>query len=142
MIMKKITDERLQLQNLKNIRIIYILQTLGIIGILGYDFVTKGLEGMRGNPLWLVFMLTAVIHALLSMKISVASENTKFIAKKSLYISILVVLSIAILLGTLVTLTPGYTIVDGLIIGSVIFGCFLIPASYMFYLRKKMQDEV
>ena len=42
--MKKITDERLILLNLKNIRIAFIIQTLGVLGILGYDAVKKGLE--------------------------------------------------------------------------------------------------
>ena len=65
--MKKITDERLLLKNLKNIRIAYIIQTVGILGILGYDLVTKGVDGMRENPIWLVFIITSVISAYLSI---------------------------------------------------------------------------
>ncbi|WP_269139891.1 hypothetical protein [Rossellomorea arthrocnemi] len=41
--MKKITDERLKLQNLKNIRVLFLFQSAGIIGILAYDFITSGL---------------------------------------------------------------------------------------------------
>lgn len=48
--MKKITDERLILRNLKNIKITYIVQTIGILSILGYDFF-RGLDRMRENPL-------------------------------------------------------------------------------------------
>lgn len=55
--MKKIKDERLQIQNLKNIRIIFLIQNLGIIGILAYDYLSKGMEQMRNNPLWLLFTI-------------------------------------------------------------------------------------
>ena len=88
--MKKITDERLVLKNLKNIRIAYIIQTVGILGILGYDLVTKGLDGMRENPLWIVFMITTVISAYLSMSISADHESNKINPQKSLSISLVV----------------------------------------------------
>ena len=82
--MKKIKDERLILKNLKNIRIAYIIQTVGILGILGYDLVTKGLDGMRENPLWLVFMITTVISAYLSMSISADHESNENPRKRAL----------------------------------------------------------
>lgn len=75
--MKKIKDERLIMKNLQNIKVAYIIQTLGIIGILGYDLITKGLAGMRDNPLWYVFIITSIISAYLSMNISVDHENSK-----------------------------------------------------------------
>lgn len=80
--MKKIKDERLKLQNLKNIRIAYIIQTVGILGILGYDFIAKGPDGMRANPLWIVFMITAIISAYLSMSVSVDHESNEKEPKK------------------------------------------------------------
>lgn len=48
---RKITDERLKLKNLKNIRILFLIQNIGIIAILGYDLITKGMAGMTSNPL-------------------------------------------------------------------------------------------
>ncbi|MGD6967368.1 hypothetical protein ACQCVP_13135 [Rossellomorea vietnamensis] len=139
--MKKITDERLILQNLKNIRIAYIIHTIGILGILGYDLVTKGLDGMRENPLWLVFILTTVISAYLSMSISTDNENNKTNPVKSLSISLVILVLISTVIGFLVSLTDGFTIINGLIIGGILFICGLIPIIYIYYLRKKRQDE-
>jgi hypothetical protein len=139
--MKKITDERLSLQNSKNIRIAYIIQTIGIIGILGYDLVTKGLDGMRENPLWLVFILTTVISAYLSMSISADHENNKINPQKSLSISLIVLVVNSTVIGFFVSLTDGFTIINGVIMGGIIFICGLIPIVYIYNLRKKRQDE-
>jgi cell division protein FtsW (lipid II flippase) len=139
--MKKITDERLVLQNLKNFRIAYIVQTVGILGILGYDLVTKGLDGMRENPLWLVFIITTVISAYLSMSISADHENNKVNPQKSLSISLVVLVLISTVVGFFVSLTDGFTITNGVIVGGILFICGLIPIVYIYNLRKKRQDE-
>lgn len=139
--MKKITDERLVLQNLKNIRIAYIIQTVGILGILGYDLVTKGLDGMRENPLWLVFMVATAISVYLSMSISVDHESNKMNPKKSLSISLLVLILISTLVGFFVARTDGFTIINGVIMGGILFICGLIPIVYIYNLRSKRQDE-
>ncbi|MBH0162968.1 MULTISPECIES: hypothetical protein [Fictibacillus] len=138
--MNKITDERLVLQNLKNIRIAYIVQTVGILGILGYDFVTKGLDGMRENPLWLVFILTTAISAYLSMSISADHESNKINPKKSLSISLVVIVFISTVIGFFVSLTDGFDIIDGVIMGGILFICGFIPIVYIYSLRKKRQD--
>jgi len=139
--MKMIKDERLQLQNLKNIRIAYIIQTMGIIGILGYDWVTKGLDEMRANPLWLVFIITTIISAYLSMSISVDNERKNHSPKKSFLISLLVIFLISTAIGIFTWMTDGFTIFSGILIGSVLFICFLIPAYYVYYLRIKRQED-
>ncbi|MBT2693019.1 hypothetical protein [Bacillus sp. ISL-55] len=139
--MKKITDERLVLQNLKNIRIAYIVQTVGILGILGYDLVTKGLDGMRENPLWLVFIITTVISTYLSMSISADHENNKVNPQKSLNISLVVLVLISTVVGFFVSLTDGFTFTNGVIVGGILFICGLIPIVYIYNLRKKRQDE-
>lgn len=139
--MKKITDERLVLQNLKNIRIAFIIQTIGILSILGYDLVTKGLEGMRENPLWLVFMITAIISAYLSMSISADHEINKVNPQKRFSISLIVLILIATIVGFFVSLTDGFNITDGVIIGGILFICGFIPIVYIYNLRKKWQDE-
>ncbi|MGD6964142.1 hypothetical protein ACQCVB_18230 [Fictibacillus phosphorivorans] len=138
--MKKITDERLVLQNLKNIRIAYIIQTVGILGILGYDLVTKGLDGMRENPLWLVFILTTAISAYLSMSISADHESNKINPQKSLSISLVVIVFISTVVGFFVSLTDGFDIIDGVIMGGILFICGFIPIVYIYSLRKKRQD--
>lgn len=139
--MKKIEDERLKLQNLKNIRIAYIIQTVGILGILGYDFITKGPEGMTANPLWIVFMITSVISAYLSISVSVDHERAGKEPRKGLIISLAVITLISAAIGILVSITDGYTIINGILLGSILFICFLVPAVYIYYLRKKRQEE-
>lgn len=139
--MQKIKDERLILQNLKNIRIAYIIQTVGILGILGYDLVTKGLDGMTDNPLWLVFMITTVISSYLSMSISADYENNEKSPKKSLIASLLILIMISTIIAVLVSISDGFVIMDGVLIGGILFVCGLAPVIYMYYLRKKRQDE-
>ena len=139
--MKKIIDERLVLQSLKNIRIVYMIQTIGILGILGYDFVTKGLDEMRENPLWLLFMITAVISAYLSMSISADHEKNTINPQKSLAISSVVLVSISTVVGFFVSITDGFNSIDGLIMGSIVFICGLFPIVYIYNLRKKRQDD-
>ncbi len=139
--MKKLKDERLILQNLKNIRMAYIIQTIGILGILGYDFVIKGLDGMRENPLWLVFIITTVISTYLSMNISVDYEGNEKSPKKSLTISLFVIVLISMIIGFFVSITEGFSIVDGVIMGGVLFICSFVPVIYIYYLRTKRRNE-
>ena len=139
--MKKVTDERLVLQNLKNTRLVFIIQTIGILGILGYDAATKGLDGMRENPLWLVFMITAIISAYLSMSISADHETNKVNPQKSFNTSLIVLILISTVVGFLVSITDGFSIINGVTIGGILFICGLIPAVYIYNLRKKRQDE-
>ncbi|QST01069.1 hypothetical protein IMZ31_05750 [Pontibacillus sp. ALD_SL1] len=137
--MKKIKDERLVLKNLKNIRTAYVIQTLGIIGILGYDVIQGGLDQMRSNPLWSVFMITTVISAYLSMSISVDEYPSKKSPRKGFLISLIVVTLISVAVGIAISLSTG--IGTGILIGGVIFLCSVLPCAYFFYLRKQRQDE-
>ncbi|WP_309247471.1 hypothetical protein [Priestia megaterium] len=73
--MKKIVDERLTFLNLQHIKITYIVQTLGFLLILGHDFLEGGLEKMKANPLWVVFILSSVVYSYLSLSISVEHEK-------------------------------------------------------------------
>jgi cell division protein FtsW (lipid II flippase) len=138
--MKKIKDERLILQNLKNIRIAYIIQTAGILGILGYEIVTKGFDGMRENPLWLLFMITTIISAYLSISISADHESNEKSPKKSLIISLFVLVIISTIIGFFVSITDGFTLLDGIIMGGILFICGLVPVFYIYYLRTKRQN--
>jgi len=136
-----VRDERLVLQSLKNIRIVYIIQTIGILGTLGFDLVTKGLDEMRDNPLWLLFMVTAVISAYLSMSISADHEKNTINRQKSLAISLVVLVSISTVVGFFVSITEGFNRIDGLIMGGILFICGLFPIIYIYKLRKKRQDD-
>ena len=138
--MKKIKDERLVLKNLQNIRVAYIIQTIGILAILGYDLVTKGMDGMTKNPLWLVFMITAVISAYLSMNISVDHETNEKSPKIRLVISLAVAALLSIAVGIAVSLTDGFGSINGIVLGGIIFICSLAPAFYIYYLRMKREE--
>ena len=139
--MKKITDERLIVRNLQNIRIAYIVQTIGIFGILGYETFQDGMEGMTKNPLWLVFMLTAIIYNYLNMSVSVENEKKRKKPVKSFIISLAVVTIAAVAFGILTSITPNFKWSDGLLIGGIIFISGITPVSYVYRLRIKQQKD-
>jgi hypothetical protein len=139
--LKKITDERLKLQNLKNIRVLFLFQSAGIIGILAYDFITSGLDGMTDNPLWFLFIMTTIVSAYLSMSISTDYEAEKVDPKKGLVISIAVVITLAVVFGGVTSLPETTEITDGLIVGLVVLISGLVPVLYIYSLRKKRNGE-
>jgi len=140
--MKKISDERLVLRNLQNIKITYFVQTIGILCILGYELAIGGLEGMRQNPLWLVFMLTTVVYTYLSMSVSVEHETKVKDPKKSLMISLVVLSLISLVVAYLTSITPNYGYGEGVLIGAIIFICGYIPCFYVYRLRYKQQEDL
>lgn len=135
--MKKIKEERIKIQNLKNIRIAYIVQTIGILIVLANDLMKKGLAGMTKNPVWYVFLVTAIVSAFLSMSVSVHAESKPINPKQRLFITLFIILFISIAISLFVALTNGFNIVDGIIIGGIIFVCAFIPTTYIYYLRSK-----
>ena len=140
--MKKISDERLVLRNLQNIKITYIVQTIGILCILGYELAQGGVEGMRQNPLWLVFMLTSVVYAYMTMSVSVEHETKMKNPKKSLIISVVVLILIAVVVAYLTSITPNFGYGDGALIGAILFICGYIPCHYVYRLRQKQQEDL
>lgn len=140
--MKKIKDERLIMLNLQHIRIAYIVQTIGIFIILSYHFFKYGMEETTKNPLWIVFILTAIVYNYLNMSVSV--ENEKVIKKpqQSYIISLAVVTLIAIVIGVLTSITPDFNWSDGMIIGGTILASGVIPVSYIYRLRVKQLKDM
>lgn len=139
--MKKITDERLVVRNLQHIRIAYIVQTLGILSILGYELVQGGLDRMRDNPVWLVFMITTIVYAYLTMSTSVEHEKPIKNPKKSLVISLAVIGVIAMVLAYFVSITPGYHWGTGALIAAIIVVCGAIPVLYIYRLRMRQTED-
>lgn len=139
--MKKIKDERLQLQNLKNIRIVFVVQNLGIIGILAYDYFIKGMDEMRTNPLWFLLIISMIILAYLSMSISSDYERQPTNPKKSLVISLVTSGVICTLIGCLVARSEAGDIAQGILMGGSLFICILIPVIYMYNLRIKQHED-
>lgn len=140
--MKKITDERLVIRNLQHIRIAFIVQTLGILAILGYELVQGGLDDMRENPLWLVFMITSIIYAYLTMSTSVEHEKQIKNPKKSLVISLTVITVIAIVVAYFVSITPGYSWKSGGIVAAILIICSAMPTFYVYRLRMKQIEDL
>ena len=140
--MEKIKDERLIMRNLQNIKIVYIVQTIGILGILGHSFLQGGLDEMTANPLWLLFMLTTILSAYLSMRLSVENEQPVQNPAKSFRISLFVSMTISITVSTLTLLTPGFGLSDAFLIGSILFICGFIPIYYIYRLRVKEQEDM
>ncbi|MCM3737580.1 hypothetical protein M3215_17705 [Bacillus cytotoxicus] len=139
--MKKITDERLILRSLQHIKIAYIVQTTGILCILGYDFIQGGMERVTKNPLWMVFMLTAIVAGYLSMSVSVEHEKEIKDPKKSFIVSMVVLTVVAAAFTYLTSITPNFGWGDGLLIGTIVFICGIIPVVYIYKLRvKQVQD--
>lgn len=139
--MKKITDERLVLRNLHPIKIAYIIQTIGILCILAFDLYQGGVEQMRNNPLWLLFIITTVVMAYLSMSVSVEHEREIKNPKRSLIISLIIVLLIAFALAYFTSRTPGFDWSNGLLIGVIILICGFVPCFYIYRLRMKQLED-
>ncbi|MBB4826319.1 hypothetical protein HNO89_003578 [Sporosarcina luteola] len=134
-------DERLLLRNLQIMRIAYAIQTLGIIGILLYDFILSGMNGMKQNPLWILFIVVSTILAFLSMDSSVEHETNDSSPLKGLLISLLVVTGISIVTGIFTSYSEGFTGVDGLLTGGLFLICGSVPFLFIYNLRKKKRDE-
>jgi hypothetical protein len=139
--MQKIKDERLQLKNLQNIRVAFLVQTLGIIGILTYELIQYGMDKMTDNPLWLVLILSTTVFLFLSINISVDHENPNKSPKKGFTLSLVVLGVISIACGCFTTLGEGFSLINGLLFGGVVFVCGLFPVSFIYYVRQKNKDE-
>ncbi|OVE34560.1 branched-chain amino acid ABC transporter substrate-binding protein [Priestia aryabhattai] len=140
--MKVITDERLVIKNLKNIRFAFAFQTLALVGILLYDGITKGFNHITDNPLWLVLILTSVILGYLNLSISVDSyENEKQIRKIPYYLLVLCCVAVGVIFGLLTKITSNTSLADSVIIGLVIFICFLGTFSFGYFLIKKRSKD-
>ncbi|NMD71206.1 branched-chain amino acid ABC transporter substrate-binding protein [Bacillus sp. DNRA2] len=140
--MKIIRDERLAIQNLKNIRVAFIFQTISILGILLYDGISNGISRFTDNPLWLVFIGTFVVMGYLNLRISVDEYDTQSNKKQGpYYINLLISLVVGVIFSVITILTPDGTARDAVIIGGVMFGCFLFSFTVVYFLRKKRYEE-
>ncbi len=140
--MKIIKDERLIIQNFKNIRIAFVFQTISILGILIYDGISKGISHVTDNPLWLVFMGTSVILGYLNLRISVDEYETHNQEKQGPYYKkVFIAFVVGVTFSVITILTPEGTVRDAVIIGIVMFGCFLFSFTVVHYLRKKHYDQ-
>jgi|SRR5690625_1461685 len=143
--MKKITDERLILQDLKSIRVAFIVQTIGIIGILIYQVISnilvnrdvaEGIMAFTKNPLWMLLLLVGIVLNYQNLMIANDIEDKK--TNPGPYYWILTsAVGIGVVVGLLVKLFPGDGNPNPLIAGILVSLCFLIPFSIVHFLLKK-----
>lgn len=139
--MKKIKDERLQLENLKNIRIAYIVETVGVIGIPAYDLITGGMEHMAKNPVWPVLAVSSVVLQYLNMGISVDYESDHSSPKKQLMASVIILGIVSVFIGILVSASRGFQKIYGIFTGALLLIAGLIPTIHIYRLRKEKREE-
>jgi len=147
--MKKITDERLILQNLKNIRVAFIIQSIGIIGILIYQVisnflvnqdVTEGIMAFTKNPLWMLLLLVGIVLNYQNLMIANDIEDKK--TNPGPYYWILTsAVGIGVVIGLLVKFFPGDGNPNPLVAGILVSLCFLIPFSIVHFLLKRRLDN-
>src|SRR5699024_10238369 len=142
---KKITDERLILQNLKNIRVAFIVQSIGIVGILVYQVISdvlvnqdiaSGIVSFTKNPLWMLLLLLGIVLNYQNLMIANDIEDKK--TNPGPYYWILTsAVGIGVVVGLLVKLFPGDGNPNPLIAGILVSLCFLIPFTIVHFLLKK-----
>ncbi len=147
--MKKITDERLVLQNLKNIRVAFIIQSIGIIGILIYQVisnflvnqdVTEGIMAFTKNPLWMLLLLVGIV--LNYQNLMIVNDKKKKKTNPGPYYWILTsAVGIGVVIGLLVKFFPGDGNPNPLVAGILVSLCFLIPFSIVHFLLKRRLDN-
>lgn len=140
--MRRIKDERLIIKNLKNIRITFLVQTIGIVLILLYDVITEGLTGLTNNPLWLVFMISIVVLNFLNINVSMDVYDDEEKPKKRwpYYGTVIIIATASVVVGILQQLYSG-DIGVSILVGSVVFICFLVPFTFAHYLRSKKSED-
>lgn len=140
--MRIVKDERLVIQGLKNIRVAFVFQTICILGILIYSGISEGITHVTDHPLWLVFIATVVLLGYLNLKISVDEYDTHHQKKPGPYYkNVLLSLGVGGLFSVITILAPGGTFKDAVIIGGVLFLCFLSSFTVVYILRKKRFEE-
>lgn len=140
--MKVIKDERLIIQNLKNIRIAFVFQTVCILGILIYVGISQGITHVTDHPLWLVFMGTSVLLGYLNLRISVDEYDTHNRKKPGPYYkNIILSLGVGAIFSVITLFGPDGTVRGAIIIGGVIFLCFLSSFTVVYFIRRKNYDD-
>lgn len=143
--MKKITDERLLIKNLKNVRVAFLVQTLGLFAVLTYVAITEGVSEAIGNPFFVVFMLSMAVYSWLNLGISWdMSEHSEGVKRPGPYYRVILWSSgVGVMFGYLAKFgSDGSSNLDAFIVGGVAFICNLISFSIFHFLRVKRYNEL
>ena len=140
---KRITDDKLQLRNLKYIRAAYIVQTIGIILILIHQAITSGVDVMTKSPLWWLFRISTTI--LLFSIVSTSIERDKRVRSPRRFIISWLIFSITITVLGVVLSYSHLELFKKILLGIFIFIILAAPGLYIYYLLKEKinnnQDE-
>lgn len=141
--MKKITDERLQLVNLKNTRILFLVETLQILAIQIYTVITDGPEAAFHSPLMFVIFTIGALGGFLQMRVSADMEDSQKHRRKPMpyYGLFLISLTIGASVSIVLLLTDPHHPAGALISGIIFFICFLAAFSVGYYIRKKRSRD-
>ena len=92
--MKKITDERLKVRNLKNLRIAFLVENLFLYGVLGWQLIQgKGISAVLdwGNVPFAAVFIAGVTAAVLSANVSEPmADKPRMATKRLVHIGLLV----------------------------------------------------
>ncbi|MCR8643857.1 hypothetical protein NV379_14470 [Paenibacillus sp. N1-5-1-14] len=141
--MKRMKDERLELQTLKNIRVAYIVLMLGVLLILVKQFTEVGTDVFT-SPLFFVMIISNAVFTFKNIGVSIDYESTNkkksFLDSYPNLIGMCVIL--AIVFGVLNWILTTEPILWEVVLSSTIFSvCFLIPFTIAYRKKKRMQDQ-
>lgn len=74
------------------------------------------------------------------MNISVDHENNKKSEKKGLLTSFIVLVLLGITIGIFISLSEGFTAINGILTGGILFICGLVPFLFLFNVRRKREE--
>ena len=142
--MKRMTDERLLIKNLKNVRVAFLVQTFGILAVLTYVAITEGVSEAIGNPFFVVYMSSLGLYSWLNLSISWdMSEHSEGVKKPGPYYRVIMLSTgVGVVFGLLAKFGPDKSSnLDAFIVSGVLFSSFLISLSIMHYLEKRRYNE-
>ena len=142
--MKRMTDERLLIKNLKNVRVAFLVQTFGILALLTYVAITEGISEAIGTPLFGVYMSSMGLYSWLSLGVSwEMAEHSEGVKKPGPYYRVIMLSTGAgVVSGLLTKFGPDKSSnLDAFIVSGVLFSSFLISLSIMHYLQKRRYNE-
>ncbi|WP_419893170.1 hypothetical protein [Oceanobacillus kimchii] len=109
-----------------------------------YDVITLGFTEATKSPLWILFIITVAVFNFMNIGVSIDIYDDTKKPKKPFpyYQTVIIIAFIGIIAIGLIQLFYSGKLSDAIIVGSVIFICFLVPFTYAYYLRKKRSEQL
>ncbi|MDR0922477.1 MAG: hypothetical protein LBM95_08850 [Lactobacillales bacterium] len=138
--MNKITDEEIQLKQLKQFRSAFLLQDTLILLFLGFTWASKGINALYSSPLFSIFLLTLMVFALQNYGLSREMDDRTTPLKKALAIGLLVVIVLLALSAVLHFLLSGR--LEGISIAFLLLftAYFAVTVAFLLYEKFRKKD--